>query len=397
MKKKMILLIIMIGMIIIPHEVKAFTGSVTISCNPKSLSGAGTVKCTLKGTADANITTVKGTVVLPTGASITKFELADGWTQNDYADNKINPYRENEITGNFDIGTLTISFSSSASEGNNNISVKDITYLNDSDINSAPDSNAETIEIVNGIGLSNLEVTGGQLSPQFNTNKKAYILTLGVNATSFGLNATPYKSGEAVVVTNNDTNNTISNLSSIAFAPQSGKESMSLTIKVGTGDREVKYNILVQRELPAEIGTPTLASLTVGGSDILISSEDITVSVNNLNSYQLRAALSDKDNFHFVTSNLPSGCTASNGVLTCNLKGANSMPIIIEANAGGAGGSKTYIVTIKSSSQGGSGTTSTSGNPQTGNTAGAVMALILIISFGASLFLYKRNIQNFNN
>ena len=375
MKKKMILLIIMIGMIIIPHEVKAFTGSVTISCNPKSLSGAGTVKCTLKGTADANITTVKGTIVLPTGASITKFELADGWTQNDYADNKINPYRENEITGNFDIGTLTISFSSSASEGNNNISVKDITYLNDSDINSAPDSNAETIEIVNGIGLSNLEV----------------------NATSFGLNATPYKSGEAVVVTNNDTNNTISNLSSIAFAPQSGKESMSLTIKVGTGDREVKYNILVQRELPAEIGTPTLASLTVGGSDILISSEDITVSVNNINSYQLRAALSDKDNFHFVTSNLPSGCTASNGVLTCNLKGANSMPIIIEANAGGAGGSKTYIVTIKSSSQGGSGTTSTSGNPQTGNTAGAVMALILIISFGASLFLYKRNIQNFNN
>ena len=392
----MILLLIMLGMVLVPREVKAFTGGITISCTPKTLSGAGTVTCTLKGNADANITTVKGTVVLPTGATITNFSLASGWTQNDYADNKINPYRDEEVTGNFDIGTLTISFSSSATEGNNSISIKDISFQNDTDINTAPDSNSETIEIVNGIGLSNLEVTGGQLSPQFNTNKKAYILTLGVNATSFGLNATPYKSGEAIVVTNNDTNNTISNLSSIAFSPQSGKESMSISIKVGSGSRETVYNILVQKELPADVGTPTLASLTVGGSDILISSEDITVSINNINSYQLRAALSDKDNFHFVTSNLPSGCSASNGVLTCNLKGANSMPIIIEANTGGAGGSKTYIVTIKSSSQGG-GTTSTSGNPQTGNTAGAVMAIILVISFGASLYLYKRNIQNFNN
>ena len=187
---------------------------------------------------------------------------------------------------------------------------------------------------------------------------------------------------------------------------------MSITISVGSGDRKVDYTLLVRKEAdPNTVGHATLSSLVVGDKTVTNFTDEITVNPSNINSYQVRATLSDSTNYKFSTSSdngLPSSCSVSGGTLTCNLKGENSFPIKIIANAAG-GESKSYILNIKEASSGNGGNSGNNGgssstpdtgrtvynNPQTGNTTMGIVAIVLVVSLFASLYLYKRNMQNF--
>ena len=407
MKKKIIGLFILL-IILFPKSTYALTGSLTITCDPSSAKAGEKVTCTLNGSSDEAVYSIEIPFSI-TNATV-EFKKSDLWAmEDDYSNNKIQQVAKTDkaVIGNFNIGTFTVTINENATS-DAVLSISNA-FFDDTDYQH---NNVENTSVTIGVeipkGLKNLEVTGATLAPQFTSSNTAYTVTLGKDATKFSINSSATVDTDSITITNTDTGAQLSS-TDIPFATEEGKDSMSITISVGSGDRKVDYTLLVRKEAePNTVGHATLSSLVVGDKTVTNFSDEITVNPSNIDSYQVRATLSDSTNYKFSNSGLPSSCSVSAGVLTCNLKGENSFPIAISSNAAG-GESKTYILTIKKASSGnggnsgnnsGSSTTPDTGrtvnnNPQTGNTTMGIVAIVLVASLFASLYLYKRNMQNF--
>ena len=260
----------------------------------------------------------------------------------------------------------------------------------------------KTKEVNDDTSLKSLTVTGGTLSPKFSAS--AYNYTVQLHDTKFSLNMTASNSDyqDKIVVTDVDGN--VLDASNIIFKNDGGQGIMVVTITV---NGKTKYELGV-RYVQEELDN-SLASLKVGGQEIGLESGKYDYSVNvgkDINEVKIEATLKDSNNFKFVDGNGPTTLQVTSAI--------NSYALMIEPKDSSSGGKGvTYLITInregvsvpveKPSSSSNNNKPSnnnqgnTTTNPSTGGISMFLMAFILIVSLIGSIYLYKKNLEGYNN
>ena len=106
MKKKISYLIIFTLIVIMPINLKALTGSISIKCDKESYSINDTATCKVTGTSDEEIKSVAAKV---SAENLNVSFVTDSIWQGTGEDGNIQLYSDKGQTGTFNIGTLKIS------------------------------------------------------------------------------------------------------------------------------------------------------------------------------------------------------------------------------------------------------------------------------------------------
>lgn len=394
MKKSLKKLFIITLLLLLPLKVSIaeVNTSISLSCTPSTTQSPSEVNCFVKGTSDTAITSIEATIEISSGLEVVSFtpaEITNGttWQGSDVSNNKLSVQSSTEVKDAFDIGTLKLKVKEGTLNGTQNIKLTSAKYMNGSTSNDVSSASADiTIQNYVPKGLKSLTVTGGSLYQEtFSNINYDYIVMITGN--TFSITAIPINEGEAIVATEYETGNTL-NLDNITFKPQTGKDTMMIVIKVGSGETETTYELNVQKEQSTTLDN-SLSSLTVGGKTInLVNNQDnYTITLDNLDSYQIEAILKDPTNFKFDDINNGSG----------TYSGENVIPIQILPKDSSTGIKvRTYTITVKKT--GTASSSSPSGNitnPQTGNIFIFIISLILIASLTVTLTLFKKNIENY--
>lgn len=430
MRKFKILILLML--LILPSSVKALSGNIAISCTPTEVKKGETFKCVVTGSSSpTGITDLKAKVTLSDGFSFVSYNsnknvylnLFDEYipwqgdtdlegNREDPTGNYIDIHTDDVTDLSFSVGEITVLVAKDFNGESGSVGLSNVEYWLDSE-NASVDSVSTTIKVVEDETptqpevlpeLKNLTVTsGGNLNKTFSKDESNYIITLdSSDTTKFAINVVAENSDDTITVRNTDTGESIDLKSDIVYKPKEDSSTMSITITVSSNDKSKDYVIIVTRPKPKEIGQPVLSSLVVGGVNVTLKSGkydyEVTLSADVLESYLVNALLEDEENFkvHDISVLAPN-----------ELSGEQEFEIrIIPKDSNSGYGSNTYVIkVVKSgdSSQEPSTPTPDPGaggdvpnNPSTGNGSAIVMAIVLVLSFAASIYYYKKNISNFN-
>lgn len=387
-------LILITLIIIIPCKVMALEGTFEVECTPTQVMPGEEVSCSIKGTSTDVVNNIKAKFSVSDGLEIIEFSPATRWAGDDLStsNDQIAIYNNSsgDISGNFDIGTLKLKVSDTASDGTLNLNFVSIQYYDTLEDSVSIGNKQVPITVKNEVlekGLKSLSVEGYTLGPSFSPETYGY--TLVINSKTFKINAVPANANDTVTIYNLEDKSTPLDPNNITFVAKGG--GMAINIVVGTGGTGNEYNISIQRE--TEEYDNTLASLTVGGKTVSCDADDMCyVSLDDVSHYSVDATLSDPDNFEIDRSNGGPGDYYKNE--------ANIIIIVkpIDSSSGYEG--RTYTVVVKQNSSGGNpGGGSSSdipSNPQTGNISIFIITLILIASLIVSLNLYKKNMNYYS-
>ncbi|MBQ8219392.1 MAG: hypothetical protein IJZ79_06540 [Bacilli bacterium] len=399
MKKNKFLFLIII-FILLPTRINALVGNIGIICSDANIKSGDEVTCTISGNTDEAIKLIEANITTTDNLQLVSSELSlqEGWSGSTIDNSKISVSTDSRV-GNFTIGSFKIKAIDTATNGFASVGISSISFVDVSNNSNTISNTSYVITIDNNdnnlTGLSNLNVTGGTLSPFFVPNTKSY--TLVIDSDNFGIEAIPANIGDQISIINTD-DNTELNASNIIFSSKSG--SMSIEIRVGTGDRLVTYSLIVSKKI-SDNDIKYLSSLTIGGKTIsLVNGKyDYEVSLNDTSSFTVRAVLEDSSKY--LIENLNGNIESGIYEITTN---NTSLAIIIkpkDATTGLEG--VIYSVTVKkineqntSPSNPTDSSQNNISNPQTGNISVFVITLILISSLIISLNMYKKNIENYD-
>ena len=396
MKSSKWFLIVLFISIFFPVSVYADTATVAINCNKSSVKAGDTISCTLQGTSEAAITDIDITVSLGEKLSFGSFSSGDSGWAGDGTDGHITLYRESSVTGTFNIGTITVTVSESATDGSTSIGMSNVKFFaGKTEIAGTAESVPITIANPSAVAkLASLSVSSdyGVLSPPFSSDTSSYILILDGDVTTFAINATAENSEHAITFVNEDNSETL-DPSNITFVTPTGQEAMLIRITVGSGDGAATYSVVVRRDVSTESRGYELSSLKVGDQDIaLVSGKyDYSVILNDVSSYVVEADVKDRENYELQTFVTPR-------------TGEGEFCLIVVPKDSSSGlKSQTYTITVsKAGSNSGSPSSASSKpstvitNPQTGGPVSIIMALVLIASFGVALYFYRKNMGYFH-
>ena len=399
---------LLITALLIPINVKALSGSVSVNCTPTTANPGSIITCTINGSSDDVVKEIEVPYNISNGGVFESFDYNTSiWAYADENANKIESVPKENLNGSFNIGTIKFKIVETAPNGTVTLSLNNIVFYdkNDSEVNipgtsasitvtsdtptpTAPPTATPTTPPAVEKGLKELRCTsGGTLSPQLTDNNTGYAIILSSPETnSFAISAKAKNSSDEVVFKNADTGETLDS-SNINFTTSGGKDTMLIKLYVGSGDNEVTYTIAVSKPV-SERGA--LASLVVGGKSITLieGKYDYQVALDNVDSYQIQATVKDSSKFEVDTSNI-----------FRMLNGENSYEITVRPKDNTSGyESSIYIVTV--TKNGTKTPTPTvkpappSSNPQTGSGGVIAIGLILAISLGATIYMYKRNTLN---
>lgn len=393
--------------LLFPVNVHAMTGGLSISCSPSTVRANGAVTCTITGTSDEVVSAVEAQItILNDKVTIASFSKDDVWaTGNINTANYINVSTENStIKDSFTVGTLSLRISGDANEPNDiRVNIQNVSFT-DKDDNKISDGltggyatfsiEGQSEQQETPKGLKSLDVTGGVVGGDIIKNMAANV-TLSSDTTSFGIVAVANNENDQIVCKNVD-EDTVLNCGNIEFKTSGGKDSMNIHVEVGEGENLETYSLIVTKDIPATISDPELATLTVGGQTVALESgkiEGYTVTLENINNYLINWTLKDSDNYE--VTNFTSNPTTHSGVgefgITIEPKdkssGLKSVTYSIRVDKAG-GNPATQQPTQKP--------TPITNNPGTGGTSAAIMAIILFLSLGASIYFYQRNMSSYN-
>lgn len=198
MKKKLLIIILLI-VVLIPSSIKASTGSLKITCDKTKVKAGDSTTCTISGTTDSEIIGISCALELSDNLIFTSFEKNSSWSEGSIENNKLDIYSENYINNNFTIGTMVINAKSGISNINEKITLKDTTFQNDKSNNAEENSfkvndTSLSIRIPNNDNtLNNLDVS--DISFVFDKNNTNYQLEtekeeITISATASDSNAT---------------------------------------------------------------------------------------------------------------------------------------------------------------------------------------------------------------
>ena len=376
----------------IPVSVRAATGSLQITCTPTTVNPGSNISCAIKGTSDENIGSLKMNVELPNSLSLVGFTKNAAW-EGSISDGRISLYNEVAVTGTFDIGTLNLKANDDASVGQATVTLSTVMFYYNDDIDSievsGKDATITISEASTATGLSSLKPSVGEMG-QFIPDKKGYTLVIPAENSTFGFTATAANSSDTITFVNADTHETITDPTNITFATSGGSAEMSIKIEVGTGTNQVIYTVLVLKDTGTDEKGYELASLKVGDKTIELVSEtyNYEVVLADVSSYQVVATIKDSDKFEILTN------------LSNPKTGEGSFTIITAPKDSSSGlEGKTYTINVSKGTAPASTAPSSSStpiNPPTGGALSIFVALVLMASFGASIYFYKRNMVYFS-
>lgn len=374
--------------------------TVKIKCSPSNATYNDTVTCLITGGSNTLISSVEADINIQNSLTNISFTPSGSWTK-DSTDgtNKIKVSSTDGVSGNsFEIGSLSLKVKEGATVGNSTITLSSIKFVTkDSEENNLVNT-SDTININNNgavKGLKKLSIVNGSLSTIFDTNKTSYSQII-VTSSNFKINATPVNDSDKVKVYNEDKQEL--DPSNITWKSTSG--TMVVYIDVGTGDRLVTYTLVISHAKTNTFDN-SLKSLTVGGKTVQIEKGKVeyNVKLDNVTSYEVNAVVSDPDNFILDSMNGVNGRWNDERTIIIvvtpidDTSGAKSLNYKINVT----GTNSSEPVNPKPSTP----TTPTNPdrditNPKTGVISGFVMLSILIISFIASIYLYRKNISGYN-
>ena len=387
-------LILITLIIIIPCKVMALEGTFEVECTPTQVMPGEEVSCSIKGTSTDTVNNISANLSAAEGLEIVGFNASSEWASGEVSasNDKISVYG-NGTSGNFNIGTLKLKVSDTASDGTLNLNFTKIEYWDSLEESNSIGNKQVPITVKNKAlekGLKSLSVEGYTLGPSFSPEGYDYNLT--INSKTFKINAVPANVNDTVTIYNVEDKDKSTPLdpNNITFVANGGSGMMAIVIVVGSGGTGIEYRIIIVKE--TEEYDNTLASLTVGGKTVSCDADDMCyVSLDDVSHYSVDATLSDPDNFEI---------DRSNGGLGDYQNEANIIIIVKPKDSSSGYEGRTYTVVVKQNNSGGNpGGGSSSdipSNPQTGNISIFIITLILIASLIVSLNLYKKNMNYYS-
>ena len=155
---------------------KVSASSINISC-PDKVTPNQTIECKITGTSDKYISAISAKTTATENIEIIKFTEDEIWEGG--GDSKsFDLYTDINKTNNFNIGTLSIKIKNNTPSKIETISINNIYYYDEKFKEIKANNISKDIKILStNNNLSNLEVSGNNISPMFNKNTLEYKLT----------------------------------------------------------------------------------------------------------------------------------------------------------------------------------------------------------------------------
>lgn len=242
MKKRHILTFI-IGVALIPINVQALSGNVTLKCDKTKLKANEETICSIKANTDGEVSGVGANLTVGNNLSINSINIDTIW-QGSGEDGNIQLYTDNNQKGNFNIATFKLKAGDISTGLNTKVSLTDVKLVKGGDFEEVSfDASSIDIRILSEINsLKTLTVSGADFS--FNKNTKTYELTIDSKNTT--ISATKEDSNSSI---SGDIGTKNLNYGLNTFIIKATSESGSVntyTIKINRPDNRSKENYLLE-------------------------------------------------------------------------------------------------------------------------------------------------------
>ena len=169
---KKIKLILLIAILIIPFKVSALEASLELDCNPSGLHAGETATCTISGTSDGEVTGLEAIIDYDGDAiEISGFTLTNAWesafgvgtiTSGTKIEIIANANEGNEVNGEFEVATFTVSLKDAAESSEQQISLSSIAFY---DVNVAKTTLTDPVafEFTNFFSADDFEVDNNKM------------------------------------------------------------------------------------------------------------------------------------------------------------------------------------------------------------------------------------------
>ena len=147
MKKRCLILLISL-FCFIPTFVYGATGSISVKCDSNLLVAGDSTNCVISGSSDEVVTAISASLNA-SNITFVSFTPSSKWIGDDISDGKIDIYTADDISGNFEIGTLKIKVNDGVYNIDDSVELKDVLYYNSSYSSYNVDSSSFNIKIVN--------------------------------------------------------------------------------------------------------------------------------------------------------------------------------------------------------------------------------------------------------
>lgn len=159
MKKRC--LILLIGLFcFVPTFVYGATGSISIKCDSNILVTGDSTNCIISGSSDEEVTAISVSLNASNIAFVS-FTPSSKWVGDDISNGKIDIYTADDISGNFEIGTLKIKVNDGVYNIDDSVELKDVLYYNSSYSSYNVDLASFNIKIVNNDSNNNNDNSSG--------------------------------------------------------------------------------------------------------------------------------------------------------------------------------------------------------------------------------------------
>ena len=159
MKKRCLILLISL-FCFIPTFVYGATGSISIKCDSNLLVAGDSTNCIISGSSDEEVTAISASLNA-SNITFVSFTPSSKWVGDDISNGKIDIYTADDISGNFEIGTLKIKVNDGVYNIDDSIELKDVLYYNSSYSSYNVDSASFNIKIVNNDSNDNNDNSDG--------------------------------------------------------------------------------------------------------------------------------------------------------------------------------------------------------------------------------------------
>lgn len=277
MKKGYLLLFVIL---LLPFNVYALTGSLSINCGSSTVKKGDTVTCSVSGTTDTLIYGVSTVIGISGNASLTKFDAAgDAWELSGIKNDGVTIYGITEqtgVNGNFDFGTLNLAIASDAQPGDVTISFSNNIFVvrnEDKDVNVTEGitSSGITINIVadtnNNNDNNNASSSSSNNEEKKPENRAAFFSTMlkedskfyltELNVEGYDLEFTKDKINYLLKIDDEESLNItpVLNDESLGSYSIDGNSNLtdgsliSIVLTPNDGSEEVKYTITISKEV----------------------------------------------------------------------------------------------------------------------------------------------------
>lgn len=369
---------------ILPINVKAATGNLSISCADTTLKSGDSTNCTINGNTDVDIIDVSAKIVLSDGLSMESFTLNDKWAGDDFDTGKIDIYTESgdAIKGDFTIGVMKIKVKNGIVNTNEKVSLSDIEFTYDAKEYTIDNTSCD-IRVPNNVNtLTSLTVSGTTFT--FEENTTNYDLTVDAESTTISA----VRKDEKSIVTGDTGNKNLKygvNKFTVTVTAEDGSKK-NYILNITRPDNRSKENDLLSFEF---IGydikfnkDTTSYNLTVE-NDIskIVSSSSCNTNSLCINSSTI--SFSDKTTNKVIFNN--------NNIeeLDNSLKvGKNVLKIVVTAENEGE---KTYTFNInRKDKKGNLVDDEITTNNQTGDSLIIVVIVLAVIAAGTAAYIFMR-------